>query len=334
MGALLGLAYVLRAAGDAGSGTLSWLSPIGWGQQTLPYVADRWWPLLLPALVTAGLVALALTLMERRDFGAGFVRTRPGPATAPGSLGSPLGLAWRLHRASLVGWTTGLFILGAAYGSFANSIEQFIADNPDVATYFPGGTDSIVDAYLSLSVVFAALLATAYAVSGTLRARGEETAGRAEPVLATHTSRWSWLASHVAIAMVGGVVGLAAAGLGEGLAYAAAVDDAGQIPRVMGIALIYVPAVWAVLAVAVAGFGWAPRAAAAVGWAALGFCAFIMIFADLVDLPGWVRGVSPFTHTPQYPLEAFAAPPLLGILAAATLVGAAGFYGFRRRDVG
>lgn len=30
-GAALGAAYLLRAAGDSGDGTLSWLSPIGWG---------------------------------------------------------------------------------------------------------------------------------------------------------------------------------------------------------------------------------------------------------------------------------------------------------------
>jgi ABC-2 type transport system permease protein len=49
-GAALGAAFVLRAGGDmaAEGGTLlSWLSPLGWGQQTAPYVLDRWWPLAL-----------------------------------------------------------------------------------------------------------------------------------------------------------------------------------------------------------------------------------------------------------------------------------------------
>ena len=54
VGAALGAAYILRAAGDAGDGILSWLSPIGWGQQTLPYVQNRWWPLLVPLVVTCG----------------------------------------------------------------------------------------------------------------------------------------------------------------------------------------------------------------------------------------------------------------------------------------
>ena len=35
-GAVLGAAYLLRAAGDVGDGTLSWLSPIGWAQAHAP----------------------------------------------------------------------------------------------------------------------------------------------------------------------------------------------------------------------------------------------------------------------------------------------------------
>ncbi|EST37619.1 hypothetical protein N566_12040, partial [Streptomycetaceae bacterium MP113-05] len=45
--AAIGAAYALRAAGDVGSGVLSWLSPIGWAQRTYVYVDDRWSPLLL-----------------------------------------------------------------------------------------------------------------------------------------------------------------------------------------------------------------------------------------------------------------------------------------------
>ena len=97
----LGAAFVLRAVGDVGNGVLSWLSPIGWGQQTLPYVADRWWPLLLPAARSRWLlVALAVALLDRRDFGAGLLASRPGPANAvagPG-LAARAGLAAAARR--------------------------------------------------------------------------------------------------------------------------------------------------------------------------------------------------------------------------------------------
>ncbi|MGH3977993.1 MAG: ABC transporter permease, partial [Pseudonocardiaceae bacterium] len=65
--AVLGLAFVLRAAGDVGDGTLSWLSPIGWGQASRPFASERWWPLLLAVAAAALLVAAALALGARRD---------------------------------------------------------------------------------------------------------------------------------------------------------------------------------------------------------------------------------------------------------------------------
>lgn len=75
-------------------------------------------------------------------------------------------------------------------------MEQFIADNPQIPEFLGGGAN-IFDSFLALSMVMAALLAAAFGVIAVLRARGEETSGRAEPVLATATSRNSWLSSHV-----------------------------------------------------------------------------------------------------------------------------------------
>ena len=45
--AVLGAAYVLRAAGDTGDGTLSWFSPLGWSQAMRAFAGERWWPLAL-----------------------------------------------------------------------------------------------------------------------------------------------------------------------------------------------------------------------------------------------------------------------------------------------
>ena len=80
VGAVLGGSYLLRAAGDVGDGTLSWLSPIGWAQSMRPFADERWWPLLLLVGGGAALSAAALALLDRRDDGAGLIAPRPGPA--------------------------------------------------------------------------------------------------------------------------------------------------------------------------------------------------------------------------------------------------------------
>ena len=65
-GAALAVAFVLRAIGDVGDGSLSWLSPIGWSQQTQPFAGHRVWPLVptvgLTTIAIAGLLGLG-----RRD---------------------------------------------------------------------------------------------------------------------------------------------------------------------------------------------------------------------------------------------------------------------------
>lgn len=333
-GAAIGATFVLRAAGDVGTPVWSWLSPIGWGQRTFPYAGDRCWPLLLPIAATAGLTAVAVTLLNRRDFGEGLLPYRQGRATASWALGSPVGLAWRLQRGSLIGWAVGLAMLGAAYGSFTSSIEDFVADNPEIAEFLPGGAADVVDSYLAVVILISAILTAASAVSSTLRARHEETSGRAEPVLATATSRWSWLAGHLVVTLAGSAVVLAAAGFGHGLAYGIAVSDPGQIPRLTGAALVHLPAVWLVAAVAVLGIGWLPGASAAAAWTVVGYCAVIALFADSFNLPDWSRHASPFIHTPAAPMETVTVAPLLVLGGLAAVLLAGGVAGLRRRDFG
>jgi ABC-2 type transport system permease protein len=331
---VLAAAYVLRAAGDVGSGALSWVSPIGWGQRTFPYTDDRWWPLLLPLLVSVLLVTAAVALLRRRDFGAGLVPPRPGRARAARSLRNAYALAWRLQRGSLAGWAVGLGLLGVAYGSIGNSMEQYVQDNPEIAQFLPGGAADVADAYLALTVGLSALIAGAYGVTSALRMRAEETSGLAEPVLATATSRLTWLGGHLSVSLAGSALVLLTFGVGEGTAYGLTVSDAGQVPRLAGVALAYLPAVWLIIAVVVLALGWVPRPSAVLGWVAVGYCVVVALFADSLDLPGWVQRASPFAHTPQVPLADLAMTPLIVIILLAAVAMAAGYAGLRRRDVG
>ncbi|MEV0297538.1 ABC transporter permease [Nocardia sp. NPDC050710] len=327
-------AYVVRAVGDVGTGALSWLSPIGWGQRTYPFVADRWWPVLLFGAASAVFVVIAFALLERRDFGAGLLTYGSGRAHASWALGSPLGLVWRLQRGSFAAWCFGVFGLGAAYGSFAESIEQYLADNPEIAAWIPGGAEDVVASYLALAVSITALLAAAYGITSVLRARAEETAGRAEALLAPPVSRTTWLASQVTMALAGSAAVSAVGGVGVGLAHSLAVGDPTQLPRMIGAAFGYVPAVWLVVAVAAVGFGRVPGIVAPLAWTAFSYCAVALMFTDSFDLPAWFDAASPFAHTPRLPLEDLTAAPILTMLAILAAALLAAFTGFRRRDVG
>jgi ABC-2 type transport system permease protein len=332
---VLAALYLLRALADvAGASALAWLSPFGWATNLRAYVDERWWPLLLFAVLTAALAAVAWRIAGRRDLGAGILADRPAAARASRRLRGPLALALRLQRASLLAWGASLLALGAVYGSVATQASSLVNDVDTLRNYYArAGTGPAVDQYLAAVLTICALLAAAFAIQAANRARAEETATHLEAVLATPVSRARWLASQLAVALGGGLAMLLGVGLGMGAAYAISGGDAGQLPRCVGAALAYTPAVWVFAGLAVLLFGVLPRATA-LAWAVFGAVALLDFLGPLLQPPGWVYDLSPFDRTPSLPAERFTAAPLLGLLAVAAALVAAGFAGFRRRDIG
>jgi ABC-2 type transport system permease protein len=184
VGAVIGGAYLLRAAGDVGDGTLSWLSPIGWGQAMRPFAGERWWPLGLSLAAASALAGAAFVLRARRDEGAGLVAPRPGPPTASRRLTSPFGLALRLQRGALLGWTAGLFFSGLSIGLTGRDAKSLIGDSDQLGTILGSSQADIVDQYFAVSMLAMALIGAGFGIQSALKMRSEETAGHLESLLA------------------------------------------------------------------------------------------------------------------------------------------------------
>lgn len=336
----LGAAWLLRAAGDAGGASgavswLSWLSPIGWARRVQPFAGERWWILVLDALVVGVLVAVAASLAARRDVGAGALRPRLGPAAAAATLRSPLALAWRIHRRRLLTWTLGLALVSSVLSASAESASDLFRTNPQVGRMFElvGAGSGPSDILLSAIMGMFALLAAAYAVQTALRLRSEEAGSRLEPLLVTSVSRLRWGASHLVFVLLGSAVVLAAAGLAAGLVYGLSLGDVGgQLPRMLAAAMVQLPAVWILAGVTVALFGWLPRLAW-VGWAVLAAFGLLWTVAMSLQLSQWLLNLSPFNHVPKLPGGQMTATPLIVLVAGAATLVVAGLVGFRRRDV-
>jgi ABC-2 type transport system permease protein len=337
-GAVLGLAYLLRTVGDAGSGLswLTWASPVGWAELLRPFADERWWVAALSLVACGALTAAACLLSARRDLGAGLLPSRPGRPRAPGWLRSPSALAWQLQRASLLWWTFGFAATGAVLGASAKGIGAAL--NSAQARDFIirlGGHSGLIDAYFAALILMLGVTAAAYGVAAALRPRIEESEQRAELVLATPAGRIRWVAGHLVIAAAGPAVLLGAAGLTAGLAYGLRTGDVGsQLPRLLGAALAQVPAAWLMAGVAVAVFGLAPRMAASAGWTVLGVIALLTLVGPTLRLPQWVMDISPFTHLPRLPGGSFTAAPLVWLAGVALVLAAVGLVGLRRRDLG
>jgi ABC-2 type transport system permease protein len=329
---ILGFAYLLRAVGDITDTGLVWLSPFGWATELRAYVDERWWPLLLSVAAAASLGAAAVAINARRDIGAGLLAERRGPATASRLLGSPLGLAVRLQRATLGWWSLVLFVLGLVYGGVAREAGQQDIDALD--DYLARvGQAAAVDQYVALTLFISSLVAIGYAIQAATRLRKEETEFRADTVLATPVSRLRWARSHYAMALAGSVVLLAALGLGAGVARSLSERDAGELPRLVGAALAYAPALWIFVGLVAALYGLAPRATGA-AWGALAAVVLAGWLGPLLQLPDWVYELSPAEHVPRLPVADFSVAPLAILTLVAAGLLAVGLAGFRRRDLG
>ena len=332
-GAVLGASFVLRAVGDIGDGTVSWLSPIGWVQKTRPFAGERWWPFLPTIAAAAGLLVVAEVLAARRDLGSGLVPPQPGSRTASPALGRPLGLAVRLQRGSVIGWGAGVLLTAVAYGSIANSIDDFVRNNKTLADMFASGGASLTESYLATSMRILALVGAGFVIQSTLRIRGEEIQLHAEPVLATPVSRQRWAMSHLLVAAGGSVVLLAIAGLAVGISYGLVGGGVAVVPGLLGDALVYIPAMWLMVGLTFALIGLVPRGVVA-AWAVLAFCFIIGLLGGMLGLPRWLMDLSPFEQVPQLPAAHFSVLPVLVLLVVALGLGVTGMAGLRRRDIG
>ncbi|MGW0457155.1 ABC transporter permease [Streptomyces tendae] len=328
--AVLGGAFVLRAAGDSatdgGSSVFTWVSPLGWLENLRAFADERWWVLLLIAGATVAQGFVAYALAGRRDLGMSFLPTRPGPAD--GRLRTAGALTWRLQRGSVLGWSVGFFLAGVVYGGMTEGAADLVGDNEQAREIIErmGGQAGLTDAFVSAMIGMLGLIAALYVVASVLRLGGEETSGRAEPVLAGAVGRLRWAAGHLVIAFGGAALIMLLAGLGFAAGYG---QDVGAI---MGACLVQLPAVWVIGGAAVLLHGLLPRAAVA-GWAVAGAVLLLGWVGPALDVPQTVLDVSPYGHLPKLPGgEMSWSPVVVLVLIAAALVGA-GLAGLRRRDL-
>ncbi|MDQ0600179.1 ABC-2 type transport system permease protein [Streptomyces canus] len=327
---VLGAAFVLRAAGDSatddGSSALTWLSPLGWLENLRPYAGERWGVLALFAAAVAVQGAVAYGLAGRRDVGMSFLPTLPGPAV--GRLGSAGSLAWRLQRGSVYGWSLAFFVVGVVYGALTDGVADLVGDNAGAREIFErmGGQSGLTDAFLASMVGMMGLIAALYVVGSVLRLHGEETSGRAEPVLANAVGRMRWAAGHLTVAFGGVVLIMLLTGLGFAVGYGR------QVGPILGACLVQVAAVWVIGGLAVALYGLLPRLAPA-AWGVAGAVLLIGWVGPALDAPQAVLDVSPFGHLPKLPGGEMSWGPVLVLVGLAVVLVAAGLAGLRRRDM-
>ena len=343
--AVLGASFALAALGNM-LGTVdpaalrvtsawpAWLSPIGWGQQVRPFADDRWGPLGLVVVVTAGLVATAVLLAGRRDVGRGLWPERRGAAHAAPALLSPTGLVWRLQRGALAGWAVGLVGFGLVFGGLSDRIQGLEGAATEWYESFGGDTD-LLGAYWASMMQIAGMAVAVYVVTLLLRLRHAEAEGTLEPLLATGVSRSRWLAAHAVNAAGGAALLLLVFAVSMGLTGGRVLGGtAALLGDLVAAALVQLPAIGVLGAAVLAVVMVVPRWSVGVSWALVVVCVFVgPMFGPSLGLPGWLLDVSPFSHVPNAPAVAITAGPVIGLVATCVLLAVVGVLALRRRDL-
>lgn len=334
----LALAFVLRGTADAagnadGTAWWGWLSPLGWQAQVRPFASDTLGPLLLFIASLVILVPWAMAMSRARDHDAGLLPQRTGRASASPRLRSVFALALRLQRGLLTGLVLTYAFMSLLLGAIVSNIDGMLS-SPDMQEFVRklGGGGALVDSFTSFELSFAAVMTAVCGITLARRFGIEEQVGRIEPLLATAVSRPRVLGAFVAVTLLGTAMLQLVLGLGFGLANGAQLHDYSALPRTVGAALVYLPAIWVVVGIAYAVLAFAP-AWTNLGWLVIGGLLLLEEFGPMFSWPAALLDLSPFHHVPHMPSAAMAWTPTLLLTATAAALGILAFTQYRRRDL-
>lgn len=331
--AILILAYLVRAIGDVGNETLSWLSPLGWVTRTDAYSSNNWWPIVLMLGLSIILFMLANYLNAIRDLEAGFLPSKPGRKYASSFLQSPLGLALRLQRTGMIAWAVGMLLMGLSYGSVMGDLESFFQGNEMMEKMLATAEGySIAEQFVPMLMIVMALLSTVAPIMAMNKLYAEEKKNRIEHLLGRAVSRTRLMGSYLFISLVNGFVMISLAAIGLWLAGAAVVEEGFGFGMIYGAAIAYYPAMLVMISVSVFLIGFIPKLNSLI-WLYVLYSFIVLYLGGLFQFPEWVGQLSPFGHIPQLPIEEMEYLPVIILIGIAVVLTVVGFIGYNKRDI-
>lgn len=331
--AFLGLAYLIRALGDVSSETLSWFSPLGWISRSQVYVGNYWWPVVAVLGAALALWLLALYLNSFRDLGSGFVPARTGRKNASLFLRGPLGLALKLQGNGVIVWAIGVLVLGASYGSVMGELETYLETMELMQEMLPSveGVD-LTEQFLPMLMSVISIVCGIPVLLVITRLRGEELKHRTEPIMARAVSRSHILVSYIILSLGLSFILQLLALTGLWLAGDAVMEVPVSLETVFNSGMVYLPALWVMVGVAVLLLGLFPQGMGLV-WLYLGFSFLVVYLGELLQLPGWVSSLTPFGYVPQLPVEDMDYWAFFILIVTAFCLMVVGLGGYRKRDL-
>ncbi|GAB4098670.1 hypothetical protein [Sinomonas halotolerans] len=330
---ILVLSYILRGLGDtlADAEWLLWTNPMGWAELIRPTSENNWAPFVLLVGFGAVTAVLGAVLTQARDFGSGLVEQRPGPARGRGGIWA---LTGALNRGPFITWGFTFAALGVIYGLVAGTMSEFFANNEFIRRMLAARVATEADltnTFVTMLLLIVSMVAGVFGVQIAGRFAVEEDERRAEWVLSGSLSRWSHFAPTAVSALLAPALAMALAGavLSATASAAGAEVDPG---RVALQALATIPALWLASALGLMLVGALPAVRWAV-WLVVVYWLVLTMFGPLLNAPEWMLKTSPYYLVPDISKADADWAPVAWILALVVVLVAAGFAGYRRRDL-
>ncbi|MDG4782230.1 hypothetical protein O7614_21450 [Micromonospora sp. WMMD961] len=335
--AVLGTGLLMRMVGDglSGLGWLRWLSPFGLLALSEPYARNRIVPLLILLAAAVLLAGAAVAAAGRRDVRGGLIAVAGGRRPRLVLLSGVGAFALRRMLRPLAGWALGIGAYYLLIGFTTVSVTEFLTDNPALAEEAARAGFGALGAVEGFVATLFSLLAlpvggfVAVRVSALVAAENSRnlTLLTAQPV-----TRIRLLGAEIGATAAGAVALVGVAGFAVWVGITATGGDLSLLAA-LGGAGNTLPIVLLSLGAATLAVGWVPRVTAFAGSlpAIGGF--LLLVMADSVGAPGWVRGLSPFAHLAPVPLTAVDWTSTLIMTTLGVALGVAGVMGYRRRDL-
>ncbi|MGW3783583.1 ABC transporter permease [Micromonospora chokoriensis] len=335
--AVLGCGLLTRMIGDSVTafGWLHWLSPFGLLSLSAPYVRNRVLPLLLLAAATAFITVLALAAARRRDIRDGLIPTSPGRHPRTLLLASTGTFAARRVLRPLTGWLIGIGAYYLLIGLTAVSVTEFLYDNPALADEAAQAGFQGLGSITGFTATLFAILAMPVGGFVTVRMTAfvtAETDRRLTLLASQPITRTRLIGTELAVTAVAAAVLVTGAGLATWLGVTAIGGELAADAALRGTWNV-LPLVLLSLGAAVFAVGWTPRWTMFLGGLPTTGGFLLLVTAESVAAPDWVRDISPFAHLAPVPLATASMTAPTVMLAVATLLSVLGVVGYHRRDL-
>ena len=334
---VFGLSFILRAIGDA-TPSAHWLtnvSPLGWIEHLRPLTGSN--PIWLLPIFTFVVVLCTATvyLAGGRDLGASLLPDKDTRRHHTRFLNTPLELALRESRGSILGWLASLAATSIAMGAIAKAAGKAMAASTGTQTFIKSMTQNpVVGATTYIAVVFLMVMAAimAMAAQAINSMREDEAEGYLDNLLTRPVSRVRWLGGRLLTV----VASVFLAGVVTGL-----FSWFGSESQNTGIALskmlqagvnATIPAAF-IIGIGALTLGLRPRWTSAVLYTVIGWSFLMEMIGPAIKLNHWVLDTSLLHHVALSPATDprwSTAGILIGIGVVALVIGA---FAFNKRDL-